>query len=73
MIAKKLFIMLSVFSDDIVYARFMLRVKKSELAVLISNEEIYGIVNYLDKEGVAGITVLGDAIAAQTKVTRLYL
>jgi len=73
MIAKKLFIMLSVFSDDIVYARFMLRVKKSELAVLISNEEIYGIVNYLDKEGVSGITVLGDAIAAQTKVTRLYL
>jgi F-type H+-transporting ATPase subunit alpha len=42
---------------------------------LNDNTEIYGIVNYLDKEGVAGITVLGDSmnITAQTMVSRLYL
>jgi len=64
-------------SDDIVYARGLLKVRMSELVAftLNDNSEIYGIVNYLDKEGVAGITVLGDAfsITAQTKVIRLYL
>jgi len=42
---------------------------------LSDNSEIYGIVNYLDKEGVASITVLSGAfsIVAQAKVTREYL
>src|SRR6185436_3203065 len=37
-------------------------------------ELMYGIVNYLDNEGVAGITILGDAtgITAQTIVERAY-
>jgi F-type H+/Na+-transporting ATPase subunit alpha len=60
-------------SDDIVYARGLLRVQMSEMVKFeIENETIYGIVNYLDNEGVTGITVLGDAtnITAQTVVTR---
>jgi F-type H+-transporting ATPase subunit alpha len=38
----------------------------------LSNKELYGIVNYLDNEGVAGITVLGDSsnITANTLVVR---
>ena len=40
----------------------------------LKNESLFGIVNYLDNEGVAGITVLGDAtsITAQTVVVRTY-
>jgi len=64
-------------SDDIAYARGMLKVRMSELVefYLDNNDKIYGIVNYLDKDGIVGITVLGDAanITAQTKVSRLYL
>lgn len=64
-------------SDDIVYARGLLKVQMSEMVkfFLKNNEVIYGIVNYLDNEGVAGITVLGDAsgITAQTIVERIYI
>jgi len=62
-------------SDDIVYARGLLKVQMSEMVKFeLENEELFGIVNYLDNEGVAGITVLGDAIniTAQTVVTRTY-
>jgi F-type H+-transporting ATPase subunit alpha len=42
---------------------------------LKDGEVVYGIVNYLDNEGVAGITVLGDStgISAQTLVERVYI
>lgn len=62
-------------SDDIVYARGLLRVQMSEMVKFeLETEQLYGIVNYLDNEGVAGITVLGDAsnVTAQTVVTRTY-
>jgi len=62
-------------SDDIVYARGLLRVQMSEMVRFeLENESLFGIVNYLDNEGVAGITVLGDAtnITAQTVVVRTY-
>jgi len=41
---------------------------------LLNGSVIYGIVNYLDNEGVAGITVLGDStnITAQTIVSRTF-
>jgi len=60
-------------SDDIVYARGLLKVQMSEMVRFEKEgESIYGIVNYLDNEGVVGITVLGDAskITAQTVVNR---
>jgi len=64
-------------SDDIVYARGLLKVQMSEMVKfnLKSGEVLYGIVNYLDNEGVAGITVLGDAtgITAQTVAERIFL
>jgi F-type H+-transporting ATPase subunit alpha len=62
-------------SDDIVYARGLLKVQMSEMVKFeLENESLFGIVNYLDNEGVAGITVLGDAtnITAQTVVVRTY-
>src|SRR3954469_14152416 len=63
-------------SDDIAYARGLLEVKMSELVLfaLKDGQRKYGIVNYLDNEGVVGITVLGDAtsITAQTLVERVY-
>jgi len=63
-------------SDDIVYARGLLKVQMSEMVkfTLKDGEVMYGIVNYLDNEGVVGITVLGDAsgITAQTVVERNY-
>jgi F-type H+-transporting ATPase subunit alpha len=63
-------------SDDIAYARGLLEVKMSELVLftLKDGQRRYGIVNYLDNEGVVGITVLGDAsgITAQTLVERVY-
>jgi len=63
-------------SDDIVYARGLLKVQMTEMVIfkLENNINLYGIVNYLDNEGVAGITVLGDAsiIKSQTVVSRLY-
>lgn len=64
-------------SDDIAYARGLLKVQMSEMVkfLLKDGKLIYGIVNYLDNEGVAGITVLGDAsnITAQTIVERVYI
>jgi F-type H+-transporting ATPase subunit alpha len=61
-------------SDDIVYARGLLKAQMSELVNFenVNNNKLYGIVNYLDNEGVVGITVLGDAsnITAQTIVNR---
>lgn len=60
-------------SDDIVYARGLLKVQMSEMVKFEKEgESIYGIVNYLDNEGVVGVTVLGDAskITAQTVVNR---
>jgi len=61
-------------SDDIVYARGLLKAQMSEMVsfTLEDGEILFGIVNYLDNEGVAGITVLGDAtgITAQTIVSR---
>jgi F-type H+/Na+-transporting ATPase subunit alpha len=60
-------------SDDIAYARGLLNVRMSEMVLFQTNtEELYGIVNYLDNEGVAGITVLGDcsSITANTLVIR---
>src|ERR1700733_2002075 len=62
-------------SDDIAYARGLLEVKMSELVSFSLRDSYkYGIVNYLDNEGVVGITVLGDAssITAQTLVERVY-
>jgi F-type H+-transporting ATPase subunit alpha len=62
-------------SDDIVYARGLLKVQMSEMVMFeIEGEKLYGIVNYLDNEGVVGITVLGDAtsITAQTVVNRTF-
>lgn len=62
-------------SDDIVYARGLLKARMSEM-VFFENEynSAYGLINYLDNEGVVGITVLGDAswIKAQTIVSRRY-
>src|SRR5689334_6786322 len=64
-------------SDDIVYARGLLKVQMSEMVkITLKNGEImYGIVNYLDNEGAAGITVLGDAsgITANTIVERNFI
>jgi F-type H+-transporting ATPase subunit alpha len=63
-------------SDDIVYARGLLKAQMSEMVKFenIDNKkkELFGIVNYLDNEGVVGITVLGDAskITAQNIVSR---
>jgi len=63
-------------SDDIVYARGLLKVQMSEMVEMeIEGEDkLYGIVNYLDNEGVVGITILGDAtkIKAQTIVNRTF-
>ncbi|MGZ5551496.1 MAG: F0F1 ATP synthase subunit alpha [Nitrososphaeraceae archaeon] len=64
-------------SDEIAYARGLLKVQMSEMVKfnLKNNETVFGIVNYLDNEGVAGITVLGDSsgITAQTVVERVYI
>jgi len=60
-------------SDDIAYARGLLNVKMSEMVRFqLNTGDLYGIVNYLDNEGVAGITVLGDCstITANTLVIR---
>jgi len=48
-------------SDDIVYAKGLLNVRMSEMVSFQVDNPLFGIVNYLDNEGVAGITVLGDA------------
>jgi len=63
-------------SDDIAYARGLIKAQMSEM-VSFSLEDgslLFGIVNYLDNEGVAGITVLGDAtnVTAQTVVKRTF-
>jgi F-type H+/Na+-transporting ATPase subunit alpha len=64
-------------SDDIAYARGLLKVQMSEMVKFFMKDgrPIYGIVNYLDNEGVAGITVLGDCtgITALTIVERVYI
>jgi len=64
-------------SDEIAYARGLLKVQMSEMVkfTLREGEVIFGIVNYLDNEGVVGITVLGDSsgITAQTLVERVYI
>lgn len=64
-------------SDDIVYARGLLKAQMTEMVTfkLETGKVLLGIVNYLDNEGVAGITVLGDAsvITAQTVVVRSYV
>jgi F-type H+/Na+-transporting ATPase subunit alpha len=64
-------------SDEIAYARGLLKVQMSEMVKfnLKDGETVFGIVNYLDNEGVAGITVLGDSsgITAQTVVERIYI
>jgi len=60
-------------SDDIAYAKGLLNVKMSEMVYFqTSSADLFGIVNYLDNEGVAGITVLGDCstITANTLVIR---
>jgi F-type H+/Na+-transporting ATPase subunit alpha len=63
-------------SDDIVYARGLLKAQMSEMVIFRlesnSNVVLLGIINYLDNEGVAGITVLGDAsiLKSQTMVIR---
>jgi F-type H+/Na+-transporting ATPase subunit alpha len=60
-------------SDDIAYAKGLLSVRMSEMVCFqTSSGDLFGIVNYLDNEGVAGITVLGDCsnITANTLVTR---
>jgi len=60
-------------SDDIAYAKGLLNVKMSEMVYFQTNSgDLFGIVNYLDNEGVAGITVLGDCsyITANTLVIR---
>lgn len=61
-------------SDDIVYAKGLLAVRMSEMVSFQTGIELFGIVNYLDNEGVAGITVLGDAssITANTLVVRTF-
>jgi len=63
-------------SDDIAYARGLIKAQMSEMVsfTLQDGNIIFGIVNYLDNEGVAGITVLGDAtnITAQTVVNRTF-
>jgi len=61
-------------SDDIVYAKGLLSVRMSEMVSFQVNSKLFGIVNYLDNEGVAGITVLGDAsvITANTLVVRTF-
>ena len=64
-------------SDDIAYARGLLKAQMTEMVTfkLENGKVLLGIVNYLDNEGVAGITVLGDAtvITAQTVVVRSYV
>jgi len=64
-------------SDDIAYARGLLKAQMTEMVTfkLENGKMLLGIVNYLDNEGVAGITVLGDAsvITAQTVVVRSYI
>ena len=63
-------------SDDIVYARGLLEARMSELVTFDTRDNqgrlLQGLVNYLDNEGVVGITVLGDAspIKAQSIVNR---
>lgn len=61
-------------SDDIVYAKGLLNVRMSEMVNFKVETQLFGIVNYLDNEGVAGITVLGDAssITANTLVVRTF-
>lgn len=62
-------------SDDIVYAKGLLNVRMSEMVRFqVGLGNLYGIVNYLDNEGVAGITVLGDAtsITANALVVRTF-
>lgn len=62
-------------SDDIVYAKGLLNVRMSEMVRFqVGSTNLYGVVNYLDNEGVAGITVLGDAtsITANTLVIRTF-
>lgn len=62
-------------SDDIVYAKGLLSVRMSEMVSFqVGSGKLYGIVNYLDNEGVAGITVLGDAtsITANALVVRTF-
>jgi len=61
-------------SDDIVYAKGLLSVRMSEMVSFKVANQLFGIVNYLDNEGVAGITVLGDAsgITANTLVVRTF-
>ena len=61
-------------SDDIVYAKGLLNVRMSEMVSFKVGVQLFGIVNYLDNEGVAGITVLGDAssITANTLVIRTF-
>jgi len=61
-------------SDDIVYAKGLLNVRMSEMVSFQVDNPLFGIVNYLDNEGVAGITVLGDAsvITANTLVVRTF-
>jgi F-type H+-transporting ATPase subunit alpha len=64
-------------SDDIAYARGLLKAQMTEMVTfkLENGKALLGIVNYLDNEGVAGITVLGDAsvITAQTVVVRSFV
>jgi len=63
-------------NDDIIYVNGLLDVKMSEMVQFdvktSENEFLFGIVNYLDAEGVVGITSLGDAsiVTANTKVFR---
>jgi len=68
---------LKIFIEDLLYVRGLLKVQMSEMVKFVSKEGelMYGIVNYLDNEGVVGITVLGDAtgISAQTIVERVYM
>ena len=61
-------------SDDIVYARGLLKAQMSEMVMFDEKKELFGIINYLDNEGVAGITVLGDSsvITAGTVVNRTF-
>jgi len=61
-------------SDDIVYAKGLLNVRMSEMVSFKVGVQLFGIVNYLDNEGFAGITVLGDAssITANTLVIRTF-
>jgi F-type H+-transporting ATPase subunit alpha len=61
-------------SDDIVYVKGLLNVRMSEMIFFQTNKNLFGIVNYLDNEGIAGITVLGDSsqIKANDLVSRTF-